>query len=404
MLLQEQSDGKQLPKLAVFHNLPSGGGIRVLGQLIPILRNSFEITVHCLEGSAVLDLPDGISKKVWEFSDGKRLCGFNKLVAPITLSSRLDSLKTVCRQVAENINDTADLVLVHNSMFIAAPPILNYLKIPSLYFCYEYPRHIYEPDIIKRTDNPFFHFLLSSLRSKEKEMDKKAVLSATRVVTFSTWMKNKLGGIYGIDASIVRPGIDIEFFSPPKVAQNDNPEKYVFSVGALWPYKGHDLVIDALALIPKDIRPGLIIVADRELPDYKKKLTNLANRLGVDISIQQNIDDNELRDLYRGAIATLCCQRSEPYGLIPLEAMACGCPVIAVREGGFIDNIWNGENGLLVDVSPSEISSALLNLLQDIALGDNISTKGLTFVSNERTISEAGERLSALLQKTLKNG
>jgi len=79
--------------------------------------------------------------------------------------------------------------------------------------------------------------------------------------------------------------------------------------------------------------------------------------------------------------------------------MACGCPVIAVREGGFVDNIWDGENGLLIDTSSSDLSSALLKLLQDIDLRTRITQKGLDFVSNERTITDAGKRLSALLLK-----
>jgi len=385
--------------LAVFHNLPSGGGVRVLGQLIPVLRETFDVTVHCLEGSAILDLPEDVPKKIWEFSEGRQISGFNKLVAPITLSSRLDSLKSVCRKIAKRINNTADIVLVHNSMFIAAPPILNYLEIPSLYFCYEYPRHIYEPELIRRTDNPFFYFLLSSLRSKEEAMDKKAVLSASRVVTFSTWMKNRLEDIYSIDASIVRPGIDTGYFFPSKLLPDDNPEKYILSIGALWPYKGHDLAIRSLGLVPGEHRPALIIVADRGLPGYRENLMEIADNLDVNISIQQKIDDVELRELYRNAISVLCCQRSEPYGLIPLEAMACGCPVIAVREGGFVDNIWDGENGLLIETSSSDLSSALLKLLQDIDLRTRITQKGLDFVSNERTITDAGKRLSALLLK-----
>lgn len=60
--------------------------------------------------------------------------------------------------------------------------------------------------------------------------------------------------------------------------------------------------------------------------------------------------------MYSTGKAVLCCQHDEPYDLVLLEIMSCGIPVVAVIEGGFIENLRNGENGLLMKRDPAEMA------------------------------------------------
>ena len=100
---------------------------------------------------------------------------------------------------------------------------------------------------------------------------------------------------------------------------------------------------------------------------------------------------------YRTFKAVLCCQHNEPYSLVPLEAMACGLPVIAVREGGFIDNIDSGKNGMLVNRDPLEIASVLEEVLLNDDLRRKLTLRGREFVTGERSMKEAGNRLAEIL-------
>ena len=196
-----QDSPRRKLKLAVFHNLPVGGGINVVVSLLRQLELFFSVTVHYPEGSSSPDIQGAITSKEWPFPAGRNISGFRKLFAPMSLPYRLRKFDLLCHEIAKEINSTCDLALVHNSMFVAAPPILKYLKIPSVYFCYEFPRHLYEPELVRRSGNAFFRFLLSPLRSYEKTMDRESIFRADEIVTFSNWMKSRISYIYGLDSS-----------------------------------------------------------------------------------------------------------------------------------------------------------------------------------------------------------
>jgi glycosyltransferase involved in cell wall biosynthesis len=388
------------PKLAVFHNLPVGGGVNLAGSLLRQLEPFFSITVHFPEGSSPLNIPRSISMREWPFRQGRRISGLRRITAPISLTARLSAFDRLCFRIADEINAASDTVLVHNSMFVAAPPVLKYLRIPSVYFCYEYPRHIFEPELVRRTDSCLSRLLLSPLRLLERKMDRESVLKADRIVTFSNWMKNRIAEIYGLESSIVRPGVDTGFFH---IRKGGDRENIVLSIGALWPFKGHGMAIEAVSRIPLNMRPALTIIADREYPGYAADLEKSAADLGVDLILARAVSNEKLRNYYSSAKAVLCCQHNEPYGLVPLEAMACGLPVIAVKEGGFPDNIHNERNGMLVNRDPASMASVLENVLLNDDLRESLIRSGREFVTGERSMKKAGSRLADIL-RGIENG
>jgi len=377
--------------------LPSGGGIRVVHQFVNQLSKSFDVSLHVPCGGTLPDKGSLIRSTEYPFPMWIKPRGIMRPLAPVFLMLRLLSFKKVCMGIAGRINETADIALVHNSMPVAAPPVLGYLKIPSVYFCFEHPRHIYEGDIIRRTNNGVTELALKPLSLLEKKIDLKSASSANQVVALSDYMRKTILSIYGIDAHIIRPGVNSDFFHPPEeFVKRDN---FVLSVGAMWPFKGHDTAIRAVGMINRDVRPDICIVADREYPGYKSKLTALADSLSVKLIIQQGINDFELRELYQRAQAVLCCQRREPYGLVPLEAMACEAPVIAIKEGGFIDNVIDSENGFLVPPSADSAAKSLLRVLTKQELGRKTGSSGRDFVRRERTIAGGAGKLEEILEK-----
>jgi len=81
--------------------------------------------------------------------------------------------------------------------------------------------------------------------------------------------------------------------------------------------------------------------------------------------------DKELAKLYSSAKVVVCLANNEPFGLIPLEAMACGVPVIAVNEGGYKESIIDGKTGYLVPRDPK----ALAQKLEFLLANEKIRTK-----------------------------
>ena len=382
-------------RVAVFHMLPSGGGIRVLRQFVNGLSSSFEMHIHQPEFASIVKSGDSVKTTIYPYPMWRKPAGYLKPVAPIFLILRLLSFKKVCSLAADKINKTADAALIHNAMPVAAPPLLQYLDIPSAYFCYEYPRHIYEKDLIQRTGSIVARQALLPLEFLEKTIDRNSTQKASTLFSLSTYMQGRIRSIYDRDSTIIRPGVDTSLFSAGK---EDKSADFVLSVGALWPFKGHETAIRAISLLPEKYRPKLLIVADREYPGYRAKLISKANSLAVETEIIQSISDQELRDYYRRARAVLCCQRREPYGLVPLEAMACGTVVVAINEGGFPDNIRHNSNGFIFNGNPEDAAKYLLQILTDPSLSKEFSEAGRAFINKHRTLSHGVIRLREELE------
>lgn len=361
------------------------------------LSREFRVTVHYPRGSAPLTLPGGVMGREWDFPPGGRMTGLRRAAAPLVLPARLRAFEDLCAKIAGDIDGTSDLALVHNSMYVAAPPLLCHLSVPSVYFCYEFPRHIYEPSIVRRTENGLQRFLLFRLRALERRMDRRAVACAGKMVTLSGFMAGRIRDIYGREPEVVRPGVDTGLYRPTEGERKN----MVLSVGALWPFKGHGMAIEALSAIPGRFRPSLTVVADREFPGYERKLSDAAEELEVSLRILRRISDRQLVELYNRASAVVCCQKNEPYGLVPLEAMACGTPVVAVEEGGFPDNVRHGENGILVEPDPLKVAQALQSVLSDTGLSRRLAEGGKRFVTTERTLLAAGDALTLILNRML---
>lgn len=77
------------------------------------------------------------------------------------------------------------------------------------------------------------------------------------------------------------------------------------------------------------------------------------------------VSDDQLVELYNQARVTLYAPVREPFGLVPLEAMACATPVVAVQEGGIPETVLSGQTGLLVPRDPQQFAAAVQRLLAD---------------------------------------
>jgi glycosyltransferase involved in cell wall biosynthesis len=136
-------------------------------------------------------------------------------------------------------------------------------------------------------------------------------------------------------------------------------------------------------------------------PGWREYLEQLAKQEGVDMKIMSLVGDEELVALYNRAQLVLCAAYLEPFGLTPIEAMACGTPVIAVKEGGFKESVVHDQTGRLVERDPGEFSKAISQLLAEPDVQRSMGQKGIIAVRDFWTLKHAGERLEAHLRKAL---
>ena len=160
----------------------------------------------------------------------------------------------------------------------------------------------------------------------------------------------------------------VELVETPPSTPSTNPRGYLLYAARLQPLKGPDLAIGALAEVPAELRPDLLIAGDvsADFAAYQADLHALveAHGLGEVIHFIGPQPRVELAELMRGARIVLVPSHSETFGLIALEAESCGTPVIASAAGGLREAVVHGETGQLMDSrQPEDWGTAITRLL-----------------------------------------
>ena len=184
-----------------------------------------------------------------------------------------------------------------------------------------------------------------------------------------------------LPAVVIPPGVDTSRFTPPEAASRsaarhefgfDADEVVIASVNRLVPRKGMDTLIDAVSEVAR-LRPHVRLViggTGRSFGELRSRATQSSAR----IDLLGRLDDAAVPRLYRAAdiMAMLCHDRwggleQEGFGIVFLEAAACGLPQIAGRSGGAAEAVVDGETGIVVDepTSTEAVVSALLELIDD---------------------------------------
>jgi glycosyltransferase involved in cell wall biosynthesis len=170
-----------------------------------------------------------------------------------------------------------------------------------------------------------------------------------RYVAISHYVAGRIRRYYNRESIVVYPPVDTDFFQPDA----EQPERFALVVSALVPYKRVDVAIEAcrLAKVP------LKIVGDG--PE-RARLERSA-RGGVEFL--GRLSDEDVRTMYRRASVTLL-PGEEDFGIVPLEAAACGRPVVALARGGAVETVVPAVTGELVDeLSPVAFAEAINHTL-----------------------------------------
>ncbi len=153
----------------------------------------------------------------------------------------------------------------------------------------------------------------------------------------------------------------------------------LLTLSRISPEKGHDLLLEALALGERrGEAPAGLTLAIAGRPAYMRgqlylrKLEKMASRLGCRVVFCGHVGGADKRALYELADLFVVPSRHESYGLTTMEAMAAGCPVVAVRSYG-TETTVTPASGRLVERSPAELWQALRELLADRARRDSLS-------------------------------
>jgi D-inositol-3-phosphate glycosyltransferase len=209
------------------------------------------------------------------------------------------------------------------------------------------------------------------------------IAAADRLVANTAAEADQLVGLYGADASRVRtvnPGVDLAVFHPGS-GQREARQRLglpadavvLMFAGRMQPLKAPHLVLHAAAKLISDDPPlaGRLVVVfvggpsgtGRADPD---QIAELAATLGVSgvVRLEPPCPQRELADWYRAATTVLVPSYSESFGLVAVEAQACGTPVVAASVGGLRTAVRDGVSGVLVPGhDPADYARAVRDLI-----------------------------------------
>jgi glycosyltransferase involved in cell wall biosynthesis len=196
-----------------------------------------------------------------------------------------------------------------------------------------------------------------------------------RYVAISQYVAERIGRYYNRRSAIVYPPVDTEFYTPDEAGATD--EGYYLVVSALVPYKRLDVAVEACARAGRRLK----IVGDGP------EAARLRQLAGPTVEFAGSVPDDEVRRCYRGARAVLL-PGEEDFGIVPVEAQACGRPVVALDRGGSRETVVDGRTGVLVDAPTGEAFAEGIGRLERLPLDRSAIRAHAVQFSRERFMNE----------------
>jgi len=231
---------------------------------------------------------------------------------------------------------------------LAAPTALH------LCYCFTPMRYVWDhfTTYFSNERNLLIRMAATWQAPKLRTWDQLASQRVDAYATTSRYVARRIRRYYRRDARVIPPGIDLEYYSP-----QGTPEDYYLVVSALSPYKRLDLAIEAC----NRLRRKLVIIG------WGPKERALKRLAGPTITFLGKQPDHVVREHYRRCRALLF-PGEEDFGLTPLEAQACGRPVIAYARGGCLETVLNRTTGLLFPEQTVESLAAAIREFERLEL------------------------------------
>jgi len=327
-------------RIAIFHELPLTSGS----------RKSVDIIANLLSKKNTVDLyyvdrkPTYIAKLLpfsvhfYKFVPVE-WNGGDAITRLYRDSFELVKLFLLHRKIASHIrNKKYDVLFIHGSFLTESPFVLQFSNIFKIYYAHA-PNYtlVFEKVMgIPKVDRVRYVYEYLN-RLVRRAIDKKNVRSASLIFANSQFTRNKISAFYGRKSLVSYLGVDTKVYKPLNVRKKYD---YLF-VGSYHPVDGYGLIHQAMEFMKKK-------------PSYKI--------LAIENEWIQ--DDIEMAKLYNSARIVLCLSHQEPFGLVAIEAGACGVPVIAINEAGYKETVVHGKTGLLIKRTPDELAKAITSLLR----------------------------------------
>jgi glycosyltransferase involved in cell wall biosynthesis len=323
-------------RVALIHDWLTGmrGGEKVLEALCELYPAADIFTLIHHRGS----VSDTIERHRIETSFIQRIPGARK---------RYRSLLPLFPMAIEQF-DLDPYELVISSSHCAAKAVVPPGRARHLCYCHSPMRYAWDqfeayfgPDRVGPVASRWFY---RPVMARLARWDAATAGRVHRFVANSAYVARRIRRYYNRSATIVYPPVNTDFFHPAPI----EPGSHFLIVSALVPYKRIEVAMAACERVGATLR----IIGDG--PD-RQRLERVA---GPHVEFLGQRSDEEIRDEYRRALAVIL-PGEEDFGIVPVEAQACGRPVVALARGGALETVVEGETGAFFDGLQQPLSDAL---------------------------------------------
>ena len=405
--------------IAVWHNLHSGGGSRALQYHIQGLvekGHQVEIWADDPDAGGFMHLPTSVKLHKEPLNYNEHQSSLKERFSSVFFEkdSNMKAMEKHCQKCAAEINQGGFDVLFANSCFYYGVPFISrYVNIPKVLYLGEPNRYLYEamPEQIweapqetsnKWSSNFWVYFFSNTWRTNKFRVyvreERRNFKAFDKVLVNSYFSMESCKRAYGLLSEVCYLGVDNSLFKP---VNTPNSKHYVVGLGGFYRHKNPELAIRSVGEV-KQNRPKLLWIGNMVDEKYWLEMVDLARSLDVTLELKKMITDEQLVQLLSGAICMIYSSNLEPFGFAPLEANACGTPVIAVAEGGVRETIIHGKNGFLVNQKPKEIAQYLTQLIDNQELRKKISTFAINNVKENWSLTSCSERINRAIESMIK--
>jgi glycosyltransferase involved in cell wall biosynthesis len=402
-------------RIALVHNLPSGGGKRALFEWSRRLAARHDLHAFTLS-TADHDFcdvrPFVTSHASYEFATSRL---FETPLGRLNAWQRwrdLVRLDALGRRIAAAIDGGGfDVVFAHTCQFTFLPACLSFVRTPVAYYLHEafgraMPARAAAPAASARETIGRWLDRIDPLpalyRSRLDSVQRRGLASGVRLLANSAFTSARMGAAYGFGHPPICPyGVDGDAFRP---LAEEARGGHVLSVGELSPRKGFLFLVDALGKLPAGRRPALRLACNAVRDDERARVEQRARESGVCLEVMVGLTTGDLVREYNRAALCVYAPHQEPFGLVPLEAMACGTAVVGVAEGGVRESVVHGRTGLLAPRDAEAFAQAVGRLLDDPALAAEYGRQGRAHVLDCWTWERSTAAIEAQLRGVVEGG
>lgn len=258
-----------------------------------------------------------------------------------------------------------DIILSDSASF--AKGVITRPETLHICYCHTPPRYAWDdshkyieefgmPGIIKKLVPFFMNYI--------RLWDREAALRVDKFICNSNFVAKRIKKYYNREAKVIHPPVDAKEFVPGRKTEN-----FFLMVGRLLPYKRFDIAVQAFNKLGKPLK----IIGDG--PE-RKKLEKIAKK---NIEFLGELSGDKLKEYYQNCQALIFPQE-EDFGIVALEAMACGRPVIAYHGGGALESVKEGETGIFFNQqTPESLIKAVKSFRADNFDSQKIRKHALKF-------------------------